>query len=254
MESKIVKLSKFPKKGVWILLFWKNNGGLNFTAGPGSESLPYFKMGKPDSENISYFREISQSRSGPDSENTSYFKENLIIPGIRSSPDCEIIPYIREIWWNRTLFSKGNWPFKHQYYWYHCKCTVIWPTDVDISCEQTCINVMLNIHIKCMCTHESKNIKTNHIAYFCVCFKLKLWCYVENDPCMKVENSCSKLNIVVLLCNVPFLFYFTTCHLTFFGVRSFSVKSATTWLVCSMLSWHFQTVQSSKLWWKDIVC
>ena len=75
---------------------------------------------------------------------------------------------------------------------------------------------MLNIHIKCMCTHESKNIKTNHIAYFCVCFKLKLWCYVENDPCMKVENSCSKLNIVVSLCNVPFLFYFTTCHLTFF--------------------------------------
>ena len=32
------------------------------------------------------------------------FRENFLIPGAWSSPDSEIIPCFREIWWNHTLF------------------------------------------------------------------------------------------------------------------------------------------------------
>ena len=79
----------------------EGSGFIRGCAAPGSQvpTLTLFQ-GNPDSENIPYFREISQSRA-PEAVRTPksypYFRENLIILGIRSGPHSEIIRYFREI-------------------------------------------------------------------------------------------------------------------------------------------------------------
>ena len=89
------------------------SGFIRGCAGSGSEPLPY--LGKAGLRKYTLFYGKSHYRVHPmlsALRKKPHLRENLITLGTWSSPDSEIIPYFREVWWNYTRFRELKQAFK----------------------------------------------------------------------------------------------------------------------------------------------